>query len=74
MDLQKLITLSILGIVAAIAIPNIIQNYQKRLTITKLKKAYAVLENALALAFGEHSIGTAAEYFPLKSVAIAKTP
>ena len=43
---EVLITLSILGVVAAIMIPNIIQNYQKRLTITKLKKAYAVLENA----------------------------
>ena len=43
---EVLITLSILGVVAAISIPNIIQQYQKRLTITKLQKAYAFLENA----------------------------
>ena len=43
---EVLITLSILGIVAAISVPNIIQQYQKRLTITKLQKAYATLENA----------------------------
>ena len=38
---EVLITLSILGVVAAISIPNIIQQYQKRVTITKLKKAYS---------------------------------
>lgn len=43
---EVLITLSILGIVAAISVPNIIQQYQKRLTITKLQKAYANLEIA----------------------------
>ena len=43
---EVLITLSILGVVAAISIPNIVQNYQKRLTVTKLQKAYAVLEQA----------------------------
>ena len=41
---EVLITLSILGVVAAIAIPNIIQQYQKKLTITKLQKAYANIE------------------------------
>ena len=43
---EVLITLSILGVVAAISIPNIINNYQKRLNITKLQKAYSVLETA----------------------------
>ena len=43
---EVLITLSILGVVAAITIPNIVQNYQKRLTVTKLQKAYANLETA----------------------------
>ena len=43
---EVLITLSILGVVAAISIPNVIQQYQKRLTITKLQKAYANLEQA----------------------------
>ena len=41
---EVLITLSILGVVAAIMIPNVIQQYQKRSTITKLQKAYANLE------------------------------
>ena len=38
---EVLITLSILGVVAAISIPNMVQQYKKRLTITKLQKAYS---------------------------------
>ena len=38
---EVLITLSILGVVAAISIPNMIQNYKKRVTVTKIQKAYA---------------------------------
>ena len=41
---EVLITLSILGVVAAISIPNVIHQYQKRLTITKLQKAYANIQ------------------------------
>ena len=43
---EVLITLSILGVVAAISMPNMIQQYQKTLTVTKLKTAYSVLEGA----------------------------
>ena len=52
---EVLITLSILGVVAAISVPNIIQQYQKRLTVTKLQKAYANLEiaaNNIAISTG----------------------
>ena len=52
---EVLITLSILGVVAAISIPNVIQQYQKRLTITKLKMVYSDLEKAatnMAIATG----------------------
>ena len=45
---EVLVTLSILGILASIIVPNVIQQYQKRVTITKLKKAYATLEGAAA--------------------------
>lgn len=43
---EVLITLTILGVVAAIMVSNIYQNFQKRLTITKLQQAYATLEKA----------------------------
>ena len=45
---EVLITLSILGVVAAISIPNLIRSYEKTLTVTKLKMAYANLEKAAA--------------------------
>ena len=45
---EVLITLSILGVVAAISIPNLIRSYEKSLTVTKLKIAYANLEKAAA--------------------------
>ena len=41
---ETLITIVILGIIAVVVVPSIINNYQKRLTITKLKKAYSQLE------------------------------
>ena len=41
---EVLITLSILGIVAAISIPSIINNYQKQATVSRLKMAYSMLD------------------------------
>ena len=42
---ETLITLTILGVVAAIMVNGIINNYQKRITITKLKKIYSKISN-----------------------------
>ena len=46
---EVLITLSILGIVAAMAIPNVIRNYQRQVTVTKVKKMYS----DLSVAYGQ---------------------
>ena len=40
---EVLITLAIIGVVAALTLPTVIKNYQKQVTVTKLKKAYSVL-------------------------------
>lgn len=45
---EVLITLSIIGIVAAITIPTLINNYQKRQYVTSLKKAYTTLAQAFS--------------------------
>ena len=37
---ETLITIGIIGVVAALTIPSIIQNYQEKTTIVKLKKHY----------------------------------
>lgn len=44
---EVLITLGIIGVVAAITIPTLINNYQKKENITRLKKAYTAVNQAL---------------------------
>lgn len=46
---EVLITLGIIGTVAALTIPNLIANYQKKQTITKLKQVYSTLTQAVQL-------------------------
>ena len=43
---EVLTTLGIIGIVAAMTLPNIITNYQKKVTVERLKKIYAIMQNA----------------------------
>ena len=46
---EVLITLGIIGIVAAITIPSLITSYQKKQTVTRLKRAYSVVQQAIKL-------------------------
>ncbi len=46
---EILITLGIIGIIAALTIPNIVTNYQKEETVTRLKKIYTILNQAVLL-------------------------
>ncbi len=46
---EVLITLGIIGIVAAMTIPSLIANYQKKQTVSQLKKAYSTFAQALVL-------------------------
>lgn len=43
---EVLITLGIIGIVAALTIPNIIDNSEKHATVSKVKEAYSILAQA----------------------------
>lgn len=43
---EVLITLGIIGVVAALTMPALISNHQDKVKITKLKKAFSVLSNA----------------------------
>ncbi|MCM1339291.1 MAG: type II secretion system GspH family protein, partial [Muribaculaceae bacterium] len=51
---EVLITLGIIGIVAAMTIPNLLANYQKRQTITKLKQVYSTLTQTVKLSEAEN--------------------
>ena len=46
---EVLITLGIIGIVAAMTLPTLVAKYQKDVTITKLKKIYTVMNQAIKL-------------------------
>lgn len=43
---EILITLGVIGVVAAITIPNVVGNYKKQVTVAKLQKAYTTLNQA----------------------------
>ena len=43
---EVLITLGIIGVVAALTLPTLIQNHQKQVYVTQLKKAYSTINNA----------------------------
>lgn len=51
---EVLITLGIIGIVAAMTLPVLTTKYQKQLTVNQLKVAYAILYEALNLAQKDH--------------------
>ena len=46
---EVLVTLGIIGVVAVLTVPNVISNYQKKVYVTQLQKAYNQISNALEL-------------------------
>lgn len=52
---EVLITLGIIGVIAAMTIPTLIQNTQKEQYITSLKKAYAQLNQAMAQVINDYN-------------------
>lgn len=51
---EVLITLGIIGVVAALTIPALIVNYQKKQTVTKLKKVYSALQQSIQMSQTEY--------------------
>ena len=60
---EVLITLGIIGVVAALTIPNVVTKYQKKATAAQLKKAYNILTNALRMSEANYGAGA----FPLRN-------
>ena len=44
---EVLITLGIIGVVAALTMPTLMSNYRKHQTVTQLKKAYSEISQAI---------------------------
>jgi len=53
---EVLITLGVVGVVAAITLPTVIKNYQKHQTVTQLKYAYNLVNNALENFYSENGM------------------
>ena len=51
---EVLITIGIIGVVAALTLPSVINKYQEKVTVTKVKKAYSTMNNALFSAISEN--------------------
>ncbi|MBP3924272.1 type II secretion system protein [bacterium] len=51
---EVLITLGIIGVVAAMTMPTLIQKHQERVTVNKVKKFYSVISQAQLLAIKDH--------------------
>lgn len=51
---EVLITLGIIGVVAALTIPTLIANHKKQEVVTKLKKVYTVMNQAINLSVSEY--------------------
>lgn len=58
---EVLITLGIIGIVAAMTLPSLVGKYQKKVTVAKLQKIYTILNQALARSEVDHE---AYKYWP----------
>ena len=67
---EVLITLVIIGVIAAITVPNIIQTTEKQEVVSKVKKAYSVLQQATyriamedGVPVGDYSLMRRGEFF-----------
>jgi len=53
---EVLITLGVIGVVAAITLPTLIKNYQKQVWVNQLKKSVSVVENGFKLAMADDEV------------------
>lgn len=70
---EVLITLGIIGVVAAITIPILYQGFAKDQTISQLKATYSILNNALDMAKVDYGLDINNWYIPNDSTANAST-
>lgn len=59
---EVLITLGVIGIIAAITLPSLVKNYQKNLTVNKLKKELAELNSVVSRASSDYGFAKQWDY------------
>ena len=52
---EVLITLGIIGVVAAMTLPTVIKKYKRQVVETKLEKFYSIMNQAIQLSIAEHN-------------------
>lgn len=70
---EILITLGVLGVVAALTMPMLIANYQKKQTVESLKQAYSLLQHAYEFAQQDYGSIEYWNYKNMSNVAIRDT-
>lgn len=66
---EVLITLGIIGVVAALTLPALIQNYQKKATATSVKKAYSELNQIIERAKADYGDPSGWDYYEQDNLA-----
>ena len=61
---EVLITLGIIGVVAALTLPSVIQNYRKQVILNKIKRTYTVLNNTIERAKADYGTNVNEWYIP----------
>lgn len=61
---EVLITLGVIGIIAAMTLPSLIANHRKQVTLTKVKQTYNILNNALERAKLDYDTNVNNWYIP----------
>ena len=51
---EVLVTLGIIGVVAALTLPSVIQKHQEQVTVNKVKKFYSVMSQAMLMAIKDN--------------------
>ena len=70
---EVLITLGIIGVVAALTLPTVVKNYQKHVTINRLKSAYTIINNAIEMAKSDYGNDIKDWYIPYSNDSKLKT-
>lgn len=60
---ETLITIAIIGVVAAVTMSALVKNYQKKVTAERVKKSYAELSQVIQMAIAEHGYPTTWDYW-----------
>ena len=68
---EVLVTLGIIGVVAVLTVPNIISNYQKKVYVAQLQKAYSQLQQVFDLAMADDEVEYLADTELLQSINVA---